>query len=267
MKGKLSLPGKEEIGMDFRITLAGVEIAVESLYDEVYRMCIPYLSDSAEEPAFRVRSTEQAIGYERRKADEEARLEGREPVDYGAPYLETLAVYRRIAAGMLDHRAVLMHGSAVGLDGNAWMFTAPSGVGKTTHTRLWLKHVPGSFVVNGDKPLIRLTEDAALVCGTPWSGKEGWNTNTAVPLKGIVFLERGEKNVMEPVEFSSVFPRLLQQTYRPRDPAALRNTMSLVRELSERVRFYRLRCNMEPEAALVALEGLRREETAGGAAD
>ena len=92
----------------------------------------------------------------------------------------------------------------------------------------------------------------------PWSGKEGWNTNTAVLLKGIVFLERGEKNTIEPVDFLSVLPRLLQQTYRPHEAEALQKTMALIRELGMRMRFYRLHCNMEPEAALVAREGLRR---------
>ena len=244
-------------GMRFQISLAGVEIAVESLYDETYRMCVPYLSASEGPAAFTVRSTEKDIAYERRKSAEEARLEGREAVDYEAPYLETLAVYRQIATGMLDHRAMLMHGSAVGVGEEAWLFTAPSGVGKTTHTRLWLEHVPGAFVVNGDKPLLRFAEDAVRVCGTPWAGKEGWNTNVTVPLKGIVFLERGEENAISPVDFFTVFPRLMQQTYRPHEADALRKTMALIRELGARMKFYRLRCNMEPEAARVAWEGLR----------
>ena len=244
--------------MIFRISLARVEIAVESLYDEVYKMCIPYLSSTSGTPDFTVRTTEADIDFERRKSSEEARREGREAAVYEKPYLETLAVYRRIAVGMLNYHAFLMHGSAVGVDGEAWLFTAASGVGKTTHTRLWMEYIPGAFVINGDKPLIRLGADKVLICGTPWSGKEGWNQNTVRELNGVVFLERGTENAIEPVDYLSVLPRLLQQTYRPQEAEALQKTMGLVRELGTRMRFYRLKCNMKPDATLVAWEGLHR---------
>ena len=242
--------------MTFTIKIAGVNIRVNSLYDGVYNLCKDYLCDAAED--FCVAISEDDIAFERRKSLREAAAEGRMPVIFPDPYLETLAVYRKIATAMLDYDAFLMHGAVIGVDGEAFLFTAPSGVGKTTHIRLWLENIPGAFVINGDKPILRLSEDGIVACGTPWSGKENLNTNTALPLRAVVLLGRGEKNEIAPVPFLQVYPILLQQTYRPARPDSMQKTLSLLKKLGERTAFYQLKCNMEPEAAHVAYEGVTK---------
>lgn len=90
--------------------------------------------------------------------------------------------------------------SAVALDGQAYLFTAPSGTGKSTHTRLW-REVFGerAVMVNDDKPLIQVREDAIYVCGTPWNGKHNLDSNQKVPIKGICLLERGTVNHIETI--------------------------------------------------------------------
>ena len=90
-------------------------------------------------------------------------------------YIESLEVYRKISDGMIDFGIILMHGAAVAVDGKAYIFLARSGVGKTTHIQNWMKVIPVTVVVNGDKPLI--DAHAKLVYGTPWCGKESYNTN------------------------------------------------------------------------------------------
>ena len=239
----------------FTISLAGIAVEIECLHDEAYDMCVPYLCDRAAD--FCVRVTPADIEFEREKSLREAWMEHLPPMDYPDAYLETLAVYRKIAVKMLDYDVFLMHGSAVCADGAAYLFTAASGVGKTTHTRLWLSEIAGSFVVNGDKPLIRLNGGRAEVCGTPWAGKEALNTNVVVPLRAVCILERGTENRIERVSFRDVYPFLFQQCYRPAEPEAMRKTMELLKHLSECVGLYRLRCNMNPDAALTAYEGMR----------
>ena len=179
------------------------------------------------------------------------------PTAYSDEYLETLAVYRKIAAGLLERDTLLFHGSVIAVDGVAYLFTAKSGTGKSTHTRLWQKQFGDRAVmINDDKPLLRLDEEGVTVYGTPWDGKHHRSTNTACPLKAICILTRSEVNHIQTMDKKNALPMLCQQSYRPADPAALRKTLSLVDRLGRSVKLYKLNCNMEPEAAQVAYDGM-----------
>lgn len=239
----------------FIMRLAGISIQVRALFPSTRRFCESYLSDDA--PAFTVTVEPSDIAFEREKSAEEDRLEGIPPRQFSDAYLETLAVYRKIAVALLDYGVMLFHGSVVAVGNTAFLFTARSGTGKTTHTRLWLNQIPEAYVVNGDKPLLKMTESGVVACGTPWQGKENYGKNTMVPLKAICVLERDTVNHIEPTTARDVLPMLFQQAYRPQDAAAMLKTMELIGTLGERVAFYRLGCNMEEEAAVVAYEGMK----------
>ena len=210
--------------MEFTVCLVGKNISVTSLYDEVYELCSDYLTDASAD--MNVKVTPEDIAYEKIVNIRESQIEGIPVVDYPDSYLETLAVYRKIVTNMLDFDTFLMHGAVVAVGDKAWLFTAPSGTGKTTHINLWLKNIPGSYVVNGDKPLIHIG-DECTVYGTPWSGKEGMNRNIGVKLCGIVILNRGEDNKIEQVPMSKILPTLIQQSFRPKDRTGLEKTLSL----------------------------------------
>lgn len=244
--------------MNFTVSLAGVNIGISSIYDTVYNMCAGYLTDYAAD--FSVKTTPSDIDFERIKAIDEAKHEGRVCPDFPEGYLETLAVYRKIAVKLLDYGAFLIHGVALGLDGEAYLFTAPSGVGKTTHSRFWCETYPNAFVINGDKPIIKVDENGVFVCGTPWSGKEGLNTNVILPLKSVCLLFRGKENEIKEVGFGSVFPLIIGQTYRPEDAESMQKTLELIKKASENIRFFALHCNLDPDAARVAKEGMNKNE-------
>ena len=239
--------------MEFRIEIAGKVIGISSLYDEVYDLCKGYYTEDSED--FHVTTSESDIQFEHDKSISEAIFEGNPPYEYEKSYYETLAVYRKIAVKMLQYDTWLMHGAVVATkDMGAVIFTAPSGIGKTTHMKLWLEHIPGAFVVNGDKPLIRLSSAGYEVCGTPWAGKEGLQTNTIMPLKAVCFIERGEVNQLDQMTYSDAYPMLIQQTYRPSDKFEMSKTLSLIMDFGRTVPLYRMKCNMNPEAAYKAYE-------------
>jgi hypothetical protein len=181
-------------------------------------------------------------------------------------YLETLAVYRKIAEKMPAFDVFLFHASAVAVDGAAYLFAAPSGTGKSTHVRLW-RELLGSraVMVNDDKPLIRVQSDGtAIVYGTPWNGKHRLSSNISVPLRALCLLERAAENSIREITRAEALPMLVQQTYRPADPAALAKTLTLITRLN--VKFYRLCCNMEPQAAELSYRAMSQNdvEQAGG---
>ena len=171
--------------------------------------------------------------------------------------LEILVLCRKIAEKLPERGMVLFHGSALSFDGKGVLFTATSGTGKSTHAALWRK-VFGRRVrmVNDDKPFLSLGAEGIYVHGSPWRGKHRLGENTEVPVRAICLLNRGEENRIEPVSPREALPVLMQQTYQPKAPGALLQTMVLVDRLSREVPVFRLFCNMNEDAARVALHGV-----------
>ena len=232
----------------FVVKLAGVPIGVAALYGSTRQFCREYLTK--ETPVFSVCITAGDIALERQKADS---------VNcYSDAYLETLALYRKIAAGLLEYDTLLFHGSVVAVDGSAYLFTAKSGTGTSTHTRLW-RELFGSraVMVNDDKPLLKVTKDGAVAYGTPWNGKHRLSTNVAVLLKAVCILERDESTHIAPVAAREAWPVLMQQSIRPSDPVKLKQVMCLIDGLSANVKLYRMGCNMDLSAAKIAYEGMQ----------
>ena len=201
--------------------------------------------------------TEQDISYEREKSRREDLLEGKTPRMFSDAYLAFIAVQRRIAEALLQQDTLLFHGSVVAVDGVAYLFTAKSGTGKSTHTHLWRELFgPRAVMVNDDKPFLQITKEGVLAYGSPWDGKHGLSTNICVPLKAICILERGTENRIAPVSMGEVLTMLFQQSQRPRNPAFMGKYMELIDGLAKKCTFYRLACTMDPNAARVAYEAM-----------
>ncbi len=220
---------------NFRISVAGRCFSVHTLHPDAFSLCRDYLTYLP--PEGEIRITESDIAAER----PEMIRQGHARDDDG--YLETLALHRKLSEAMLSFDTFLMHGAVVSYGGNAYMFSADSGVGKTTHLRKWLAEAEGAFPVNGDKPLIRITGSRAIACGTPWCGKEQIGKNTMAPLRAIVLMERAEENRIGEISFGRAFPDLLRQTHRPADESAMKKTLALLSALYGRVSFWRFACN------------------------
>lgn len=236
------------------LKIANLSVEITTVFNSVAPLCGDYLSDEA--PAFSVRTTEEDILAERRKSIEEHAYEGIPYPDFSPAELESTAVYRKIAEKLPEYDALVFHGSAVGVNGKAYLFTASSGTGKTTHTNLWLRNIEGSFVVNGDKPILRIIDGKVFVCGTPWMGKERLGTNIMLPLSAVCFLNRGAENSIGKVSLSAVLPGLIGQAYRPPNGTLLMKTVRLLEKIGQSVELYELFCNMENEAAEIAYKGM-----------
>lgn len=223
------------------IKIAQIPIGIDNKYDYIESLAAEYLTD--EEPLFTVSSTEAELDVERTMTD----------VEFSNGYLESIVSYRKIAEILPKYDAFVFHGAILNYDGNAYAFTARSGVGKTTHTKLWLSEFPDkAHYLNGDKPVIRIIDGVPYASGTPWRGKENFGVNEIAPLKGIALLSRGETNTAEPIEPTMGVLRLVSQMYLPSDRDAVQMTMRLANRVINSVKFIELKCNMDPEAAHVA---------------
>ncbi len=247
----------------FDIKLADKKIRIINLYSYLEELCREYIVSTSKTEGnasvnditeftstdMTVKITGEDIEYERRKSDQEDKKEGIPVRHFDDDYLESLAIYRKIAEHMPSYDTFLFHGSCIAVDGQGYLFTAKSGTGKSTHAGLWKKLLGERVVyVNDDKPLIRVNPDGDLtVYGTPWAGKHNLNNNISVPLNCICLLERSAENNIVEITKSEAYPMLLQQVYRPADQDAMRKTLSLIDRMQ--VRLYRLCCNMDISSA------------------
>ena len=239
--------------------IADTVFEIDSIYESVHTICAGY--SSSETPAFTVKTTQADIDFEREKSKKEDIREGIPIRQFDDRYLETLAVYRKLCDILLRYDILLYHGSVVAVDGKGYLFTAKSGTGKSTHTRLWRDYFGARAVmINDDKPLIRITDTAVIVYGTPWNGKHHLSTNTSVPLKAICILNRGTKNEIHSISKQEAYPMLIQQTNRPADTAKMKTVLELIDKMCEHIGLYSLRCNMDPDAASTAFSGMNTEE-------
>lgn len=234
----------------FTIKLADIPIQIECLYDSTKTFCEGYLSNDT--PNFTVEMNDADIQHEREIAKDQDIRDGIQPQPYSDEYLETIALYRKLAEPLLRRNCLIFHGAAVAVDGYAYLFTAKSGTGKTTHAKLWLKKIQFSYILNGDKPLIKLENGSIMLCGTLWRGKENYGVNEILPLKAICVLERDKTNHIERISASEAFPSLYQQSHHCGGFDEMKKTLELLESIAQGVQLYRLGCNMEDEAAIVS---------------
>lgn len=242
---------------EFTIKIAGQPIGITAMFDSTRDYCRSYFTDEA--PAFYVSTTPEDLVFEQKKAREEAIVEGLRFREFPDPYLERTAIQRKVAEQLFAYDTLVFHGSVVAVDGQGYLFTAKSGTGKSTHTRFWRETFGDKAVmVNDDKPFLRIEQDRTLVCGSPWSGKHGLDTNIMVPLKAICILERGAENQIRPIEPGQALMMLMQQSNRPLDRTKLLKYMDLIDRLANSTQLWKMQCNLDPKAAQMAFDAMSR---------
>lgn len=152
-----------------------------------------------------------------------------------------------------------MHASVIRCDGRAFLFIAKSGTGKSTHSSLWLKHVPGSELLNDDNPVVRYwPETGEVICyGSPWSGKTPCYRNISAPAGAFVRIRRCADNKIVPLDIFNSYALLYSSSSGfkadRRMADGLHETMSAIAEHS---RCFVLDCRPDEEAAKVCSEAV-----------
>ncbi len=224
------------------IKIAGIPIGIDARFEYTEKYVSEFVCDEA--PLFTVSATDSEI-------ESEMRLSG---IEVPHQYAEHVVMYRKIAERLCDFSAIVFHGAILECDGRAYAVTAHSGVGKTTHTRLWLDEFGDKVkILNGDKPIFRVIDGVTYACSTPWRGKEGYGYNAMLPLGGIAFLSRGAVNRSRKATPDQVSMRLMNQIYISKtNRLSILGSMRVADEILSSVPLYEFECNMNPEAARIA---------------
>ena len=156
---------------------------------------------------------------------------------------------------ILDFDGIFMHASLISVGGKGIIFSAPSGVGKSTQAALWEKH-RGARVLNGDRAAVRYIDGRWIAYGSPWAGSSGIYVNDSVELTAIVFLGQAKENMIRPLGGVEAFNAMMRGgifPYWSKDKMAL--ACSISERLLSQVKVYELRCRPD-ESAVEALEKL-----------
>ncbi|MBQ8621415.1 MAG: hypothetical protein IJ422_03780 [Oscillospiraceae bacterium] len=158
---------------------------------------------------------------------------------------------------LLNFDGMMLHASAVVLDGKAYLFSAPCGTGKSTHTALW-KQVFGNraVILNDDKPALRLENGTWYAYGTPWSGKFDMSVNMKAPVAGICFLHQAAENQIKPLGGVQAVRHLLEQTSWPPEPDPRCKLMELLDQLIRKIPLFEMGCNTEFEAVRISYNAM-----------
>ncbi|MEY8461703.1 hypothetical protein [Streptococcus merionis] len=239
----------------FLVKLAGLVIQVSCQFLTTKYLCQDYLT--TELPFdFEVTVTLADLNFEKQRATLPFESVSEE-------YLEELALYRLICEQLPSYNRFLFHGSCLVKDDQAYLFTGPSGTGKSTHTRLWKEYFGEDTVriLNDDKPLIHVDKEQIIVYGTPWDGKHHYSYNGHSRLSGICFLHQAEEVAIARLSQKDSFGYLMGQTYHPLlSEQKVIQALALVEQVSRRVETYSMDCDISFEAVICAYTHMKKEK-------
>lgn len=147
-----------------------------------------------------------------------------------------------------DNRGVLFHCAYIGINGKALIFTAPSGVGKSTQASLWCEN-RNAELVNGDRCALMVRDTTTFACGVPYCGSSGVNHNRSLPVEAIVYLEQAPFTSAEKLSgiraFKKIWEGICVNTWNPSDMSACVETVTCI---AENVPVFLLRCTPDTSA-------------------
>ncbi len=228
-----------------KIKVADLIAELDIKYDLLLSRMEPYVYDGGDEADI-VFNVSNEYYIDRQKENPHLSPAECEYLWSGAFFYEQLARYN----------GVMLHASCVEYEGKAYLFSARSGTGKSTHTHLWLKYLPGSRIINDDKPAIRLIDSRFYAYGTPWSGKTNESVNTGVPIAGICFLSRGE-NAIKPLNGLKALKLFMDQTVRPNDRSLMEKMLETLNRVLTEIPVFEMSCDMSEEAVMTAYNGMK----------
>ncbi|MBE6825248.1 MAG: hypothetical protein E7513_07965 [Ruminococcaceae bacterium] len=228
--------------------IADLNIGIENHSDFTKEYLKDYLSSDTEYD-FCISITKDIIEYEKQNSEE----------DFPHKYYEATAILRNICKKVVsDYDGFFLHCSCLEYEGNAYVFTAKSGTGKSTHSRLW-REVFGDKVtmINDDKPIIRLIDDKFYIYGTPWNGKHHISNNIKSEIKAIYYLSQGSENAIAKSDPISSISKILSQTVLPDDKKSMENLLDMVEKLVSSTPVFDLSCTISHDAVRTVLNSLK----------
>ena len=236
--------------VNFRIKIVDKALEINAFNESTKKYCGNFLSE--EEPDYTIIMTEEDLKNERTNSSD------------GKVYVneEISALYRKIANLLVEENIIVFHSSSFMVNGNAFLITARSGVGKSTHSRNLKQFIGDDFIyINDDKPMLKVEDNNVTVYGTPWNGKERISNDVSAPLRAIMFLSRGATNTYRKiVNKEEIYIKMISQIYLPKEKSKREKALKVADQLLKNVNFYEINVTKDLESAKMTYEEIIKNE-------
>lgn len=230
--------------------IAGLKVSIADPSGRTKKQAVPYLAENQDEG----QHIDISIHIDEKRISD-AMAEHPELVQDDWEYMLTGSDFY---TDLIKFNGILLHSSCIVVDDRAYAFSADSGTGKSTHTQLWLKHFGDkAYMLNDDKPAIRIIDGEVYACGTPFSGKYDYSTPKVVKLAGICFLERSEENWIKKADTSRAVFNIFSQTVRRLNADKMNNLFDVIEQIFAKVPLYELGCNISDDAVLTSYNAMK----------
>lgn len=232
--------------------IADLIVEFDSKYDITVKRAEKYKINNNEKEHIKITIKDESIKRE---------------MEFDKTLTEELAEYMVIGSAfyreLLNYNGCMLHSSAVVIDNEAYLFSADCGTGKSTHTSLWIKYLKDKnpYILNDDKPAIRIIDDEIYAYGTPFSGKNDISQNTRAKLKGICFLEQAKENSIKRLEPKEALNLFFAQTVRRLTEKQMNKLLDIIEVIIKKIPIYKLSCNISEEAVKLSYKTMRGENT------
>ncbi len=232
--------------METTLSLASLTVCVRHDFPALASLFSGFLAPPSPRPDIELALTDAAMASEQARIGEDRGVTRQT--------LASLALCRAFCDAALPFDVLYFHGSCISYRGGAYLFAAPSGTGKSTHTAFWRQCLGSDAVmINDDKPLLRRQEGVWEAWGSPWMGKHRLGCPMHAPLRGICMLNRGE-NRISPLTPIGAMPKLFLQSYRPESAEGMQMQFDLLTHLAAHVPMYTMECTPDRAAAEMAIQ-------------
>lgn len=235
-------------------SFAGVTVKMNPKYETLISRSAPYMISESDSSDYDIQISLPDELYD------EVKNNCKEPSccnDLSCASIEYMFSATEFYRKLLSFGGMMIHASAVAADGKAFLFTAPPGTGKSTHTAGWLSALGDrAVIINDDKPAVRFIGETAYAMGTPFSGSSPLNKNISVPIGGICILCRGNINHIERISQSQAFPILYSQTINTLSHNDCVRMLDILTKITDTVPLYRLECTIGPQAVKCSYEAM-----------
>lgn len=145
---------------------------------------------------------------------------------------------------------IAVHSSSIIYRDKAYVFSAPSGTGKTTHTNMWIQETDAQ-ILDGDLCVLKREGRDVYAYGLPWAGSSRKFMNKKVKLGGIIFLVRSRKDVVRKPDVLNGILMLTARCFTPTFTADMvsKNT-DVSASIGEVTDMYILECTKKKSAFL-----------------